>query len=447
MSFLLNPNRFDSLPVPDVYARYTADSFIGTTWYDTSGNGRNGSVSRGTVTKVSTTGNGASKTFNTLQGGTTDGILFPTDVLPATYTLFHISRYNGATRARILNGNGNNWLSGHWGGYSGIAYHVGWLTQYNETQHGSKWVMSSDQNGLYRANMVQRSTSAGGSATTRLGVNSSPDYPEYSDWQCAEIIVYNRTLSASEIVQVETYLDQKYGFGFTGSSLAIPKIGLSSYVDASIAASYPGSGNVWYDLSGNGRNFTWNTTPTYTNSGDLDYFSTSSKVATGPASNSFELTMFSGYTIIYVAATDSFSMNGAFKFYKDGTSSANRGIFAHPTWADSPGTLYFDQNGCCNADQRLTASTSGQTGMRMWALRRNLNGDRSIWRGNSQVASTTTAPSSSVLNGTGAVIHSTDDGYNWNGRIVSFIVYNRGISDAEISSIYSYFNSRGLANA
>lgn len=207
-------------PISNLFARYTADSFSGTTWSDISGNARHATVTRGTVTKVSATGNGASNTFNTLQGGTGDGIQFPTDVLPATYTLFHVTRYQGTTNARIVQGITNNWLSGHHGGNSGVAYHEGWITRSSGSFFGNDWLITTDQNSLYRGNAYTYGSS-GGSASTRLSVNAGSSN-EYSAWQCAEIIVYNRTLSALEYQSVENYLSTTYGIGtFTDSNFVL----------------------------------------------------------------------------------------------------------------------------------------------------------------------------------------------------------------------------------
>ena len=209
MSYLVNPYIFgEPLPVTNVYARYTADSFSGTTWADISGNGRNATVTRGTVTKVSSTGNGAYKTFDTLQGGTGDGIQFPTDVLPSTYTLFHVTRYQGTANARIITGITNNWLSGHYGGSSGVAYHEGWITRSSPSFFGNDWLITTDQNSLYRGNGYTYGSS-GGSVNARLSVNAGST-AEYSAWQCSEVIVYNRTLSALEYESVERFLSKKY---------------------------------------------------------------------------------------------------------------------------------------------------------------------------------------------------------------------------------------------
>jgi len=188
---------------------YTAASFSAGTWTDLSGNGNHGTVSRGSVTVVSTTGNGASATFNVLQGGTGGGILFPVAILPSTFTLFHLTRYNGS-QERIYNGTGNNWLNGHWNGSSGVAHHDGWVGGVGNI-HGANWVLSASQNSLYRSNKVTRGT-AGGGTSTRLGVNDGSAL-EVSDWQTAECIVYNTHLSSGDYIAVEDYLNSKYGLG------------------------------------------------------------------------------------------------------------------------------------------------------------------------------------------------------------------------------------------
>lgn len=203
-------NLWPSPPVPGYVGWYAANSFSGTVWNDLSGNNNHGAVTRGTVTTVSTTGNGATATFNTLQGSTNDGIQFPSGILPATFTLFHVTRYTGASNQRIVTGIATNWLDGHWSGASGIAYHEGWLTD-QTNRHGNNWVLSTSQNSLYRSQKVTRGTS-GGSGSDRLSVNHGA-YAEYSAWQCAEIIVYSGTMSAANYAVVEEYLNQKYGLG------------------------------------------------------------------------------------------------------------------------------------------------------------------------------------------------------------------------------------------
>jgi len=428
-----------------LFGWWDAQSFSGSTWFDKSGNNRN-ATSSGAITKVSQSGINSLGTIDCLQGGTSSSITFPSGVLPATYTLFHVTRYTGGTRTRIVaSSDGVNWLSGFWGGLSGVAFHNGWLTQSSYDHYYNNWVVSTDQNALYRANRVQTSTSSGGSASCRLGINTFGG--ETSDWQVAEVIVYDRTLSQSEYESVETYLTNKYRLEPEG--LSVPTRGLMCYLDAGLTDSFtPGSNStsslLWRDLTNYKRNFTWGSSA-WTKSGDLSFIPTSGRMASGPASNSLGLVANDGYTIIYIAATNNFGTNGAFKVFGD--TGISRGIFVHPTWVGSPPILYWDQGGCCDGSQRLNVDISGQTGMRMWVLRRQLNGNRQIFRGNVQVASTTTAPASPPYNATAMQINPNDEGYNWDANLAAFMIYNHGITDQEISNIYTYFNSRGLVNS
>jgi hypothetical protein len=193
-----------------LFAWHEASTISGSTWPDSSGNGRNASVASGTVSLVSTTGNGASRTFFTLSGTPSSKINFGSGVLPATYTLFHVARYTGGTKARIFDGVGVNWLSGFWGGNSGVAFHNGWISAVSDS-HGNSWVLSTDQNSLYRSNGVTRGSSGGTASAPLTIVNGMHGASEGSDWMVAEVIVYDRTLSASEYQAVELWLSSKYG--------------------------------------------------------------------------------------------------------------------------------------------------------------------------------------------------------------------------------------------
>jgi hypothetical protein len=197
----------DTPPVTGYVGWYNASSWTGSQWTDLSGNGNHATTIRGSISVVSGTGNGATATFNRLQGGTGDGLRFPTSILPSTYTLFHVTRTTGGTRQRIVTGYNNNWLSGHWSGGSGIAFHEGWLTDQGN-RHGNDWFYSTDQNSLYRSNGVTRGT--GGGASTHLSINHGT-YSEYSDWQCAEVLVYPSTLSSTDYQTIEAWLAYRYG--------------------------------------------------------------------------------------------------------------------------------------------------------------------------------------------------------------------------------------------
>jgi hypothetical protein len=193
---------------------YLPENWTGTQWTDASAVGNHVTASEGTINyDVSHSGIsvGANATFPVLYGDTAAELNFPTAILPSTYTLISMTRYNGSNKYRILDGQTGNWLSGHWGGGSGVAYHEGWLTPTTD-RHGSKWVIGVDQNSLYRSksqSVAWTNDTGGGGTTTNLRLGSV-GY-EGSDWMCAELIVYNRTLSSDEYTRLADYMQNKYG--------------------------------------------------------------------------------------------------------------------------------------------------------------------------------------------------------------------------------------------
>ena len=219
--------------------------------------------------------------------------------------------------------------------------------------------------------------------------------------------------------------------------------GMVIYLDANMYASYSG-GTTWYDLSGNGNNFTWGSTPTYSTEMGARYFATSGNRATGPASNSVGINNSSGYSILFISQTNTNNANSAFKFY--GSDAYGRGIFAHPGWSNY--TMYFDQGGCCDANQRtqITVDSTDFTRFRLWALTSNAVNKRKIYKNGVVVAENSTAPANIDLNSTAIDLGSSDEyggaSSNWNGKLNIFLVYNRALTDAEVLQNYQYFRMR-----
>jgi hypothetical protein len=200
------PAVFDLPPVlAGLVGWYDGGSWTGTQWTDKSGLGNHAVTTRGTI-GISTNPKGG----YVLTGATTAGIQFPAAILPATYTLFHVTRYTG-TQGRIFDGIVQNWLSGFHNFRAGVAYHMGWVAN-GADLHGTNWVVSTDQNNLYRSNGVLRGNSgAGTSGQTydRISINyGTASTTEPSDWAVSEVLVYNRTLTTEEITSVEAYLYQ-----------------------------------------------------------------------------------------------------------------------------------------------------------------------------------------------------------------------------------------------
>lgn len=194
---------------------YTGESWYapGNMWIDLSGMNNHVTEVRitATISNAGTFTNG--KKF--ISGNVNAGLRFPPSILPGTYTLFYIAKYNGGTRQRIFNGVNQNWLSGFWGGRSGIAHHNNWLTRHDLDYHNNNWVLGTDQNNLYRSNKQSRvgGPGAGFPSFDRISINWGV-FSEFSDWAVACVVVYNRALTTGEITQVENELASVYKLGF-----------------------------------------------------------------------------------------------------------------------------------------------------------------------------------------------------------------------------------------
>jgi len=195
--------------------------------------------------------------------------------------------------------------------------------------------------------------------------------------------------------------------------------GLQLCLDAKNTRSYSGTGTSWYDLSGNGRTFTWTSSPSWDSSG---FFNTTGKVATGPASNAIGINNATGYTIFTVFQTISATNNGLFKVFG---SPEGRAIFCHPSW--TVGTIYFDQGGCCAGSQRLTTSLPAYGTWTFMALTSSVT-SRKIYINGGLAASTSTLAADINVTSTAMQINPSDEGYNWDGKLAYFSIYNREIS-------------------
>lgn len=210
-------------------AVYVGESFCPATgqWADATGNGKTASVTAGSMTQAWTLNGRA-----VLSGSTAARVTFPGGVLPGTgYTIFLISKYSptaGATSRRILtSSDGANWLSGHYGGMSGVAHHGGWITPTTSAVTG--WALGTDQANLYRVNGIQRGTSGAGSqgAWCTLGINTYGT--EQSDFSIAYLAVYAATLSGTQIYYAEQALAAQYGLAWLAASIAGRTLNSDSY--------------------------------------------------------------------------------------------------------------------------------------------------------------------------------------------------------------------------
>jgi hypothetical protein len=199
-------------------------------WYDSSGNGRNTSYIRGAPTVESATvGNGVTKAFTVVKGGTSDGVQFKNKAMSTNgWTMFSVARFNGTQRgsARIFDGESDNFIFGFYGGRSGVAHYnnEGWIPTYGVVTadtYGQSWVVSSGYTDTYRGNgyagtatnPLVRITRNVGDAFPAITINAGEYLSnDYSDgWMVAETIIFDRKLTVSEIEKIEDYLATTYG--------------------------------------------------------------------------------------------------------------------------------------------------------------------------------------------------------------------------------------------
>lgn len=216
--------------------------------------------------------------------------------------------------------------------------------------------------------------------------------------------------------------------------------GLVLNLDASNPASYSGSGSTWYDISGNGKNFSIRGTGVSWNaSGYFNVTADSSNAFTGPASNNFG---FSNEHYVEVVASP-LSVTASIFFRVDATPSEGtdtRAISLHLPWVNE--IIYYDTFGCCSDTQRISVASQATLNQKKhysFITRRSSTPNREIYKNNSSIVnsgSNSTATSTWNLT-TPAVL-----GNNWNGNLYSIRVYNRALTDAERLKNYTYDQTR-----
>ena len=209
--------------------------------------------------------------------------------------------------------------------------------------------------------------------------------------------------------------------------------GLTLYLDAGNSKSYPGSGTTWTDLSGQGKNFVWSGTPSFTSDGALSYFTTLGSQASGPASNSFGVTNSTGYCVMIACLN--ISLTGAVAFNWDG--GGGRGIYSHLPFADD--VVYWDQGGCCLADTRTSVASGGATTWNIWTFNRQSSTNRSIYKNTTILTTNTTTAADPALNSNAAIIN---PGASWNSRLSFMMLYNRGLTDLEVQQNFNALRGR-----
>ena len=182
----------------------------GTTIYDLSGNGNNGTLVNGVgYNQV----NGGVLTFD----GVDDYVACSSPNLSATNnTVMGASRYSGGVRGRMINATNNNWLMGNWGTTTENYYAEGWVSTPGSGPSDTNWRIysalgnvSGDSYSLYVNNSLSAGPSNGGSAGPNgIFINS---LGEPSTGNFSFVLVYNRILTAAEMTQNYNFFKGRFG--------------------------------------------------------------------------------------------------------------------------------------------------------------------------------------------------------------------------------------------
>jgi hypothetical protein len=174
----------------------------GTTWTDLSGNGHN--ITLGSSVSFVSSFNGV---LNFPQDGNGYGRNTTMDLTSSNYTVMSFVRKNSNGNAgRTITAYNNNWLLGHHDTTYGDYYAEGWINDIASPQSDTTWRMftgtgniSGDSYSLYINDQIIVTNSNGSAGPNGWNLNSQ--YGQYSDCQIANLICYNRVLTAAEVSQ------------------------------------------------------------------------------------------------------------------------------------------------------------------------------------------------------------------------------------------------------
>lgn len=180
----------------------------GTIIYDLSGNGNNGTLYNGVA--YSTTNNGV-----LVYDGVNDYVQGGPNMASSNYTLIGAARY--VTVSGRLIASTNNYLLGHWAGYTNNHYAEGWV-YYNPAISDTSWAIycgtgdiSGDSYQFYMNNVLLATNNGGSQGPNQIVLGCyGPGY-EFSNAQTGPILLYNRVLTAQEVTQNYNALKTRFG--------------------------------------------------------------------------------------------------------------------------------------------------------------------------------------------------------------------------------------------
>lgn len=210
--------------------------------------------------------------------------------------------------------------------------------------------------------------------------------------------------------------------------------GLALYLDAGNPLSYPGSGTTWTDLSGNGNNGTLINGPTYSSAnggtivfdGTNDYVATPYMFPSGNSAKSFSVWInANSASLPWIVGGGIDNNDGrAFGLYLNGLT---------PVFHGNGATYDMTFNGTINTSTWYNIAISYNGSVISGYLNGQLDNTKTV------TLDTYPSPPSGVKLGVNGI--NSSFAY-FDGKIAQAMMYNRALSDTEISQNYNAVKSR-----
>lgn len=182
-------------------------------------NDRNATCS-GTISKFWGNGNGANCNITYLTGNTSANINFGSGSLPTNFTVCSLTRYNGATRRRIMMSSPGDYLQGHWNTFRGVCHYNGWKTIYGDRTLGNQmdWLCCIGRNNnSIPTNIICDGIPVGGNVggigNFNLTVNTGNG--ETSDWAFSLAMVWDQFLTDDEVFFIDKLVNNYMNRGIS----------------------------------------------------------------------------------------------------------------------------------------------------------------------------------------------------------------------------------------
>jgi hypothetical protein len=225
--------------------------------------------------------------------------------------------------------------------------------------------------------------------------------------------------------------------GGGGYSKNIVTSGLICYIDAGIAASNPGSGSTWTDLTGNGYNFTLVNGAAFGGSGASAYvsFDGTNDYASNDSATLSSIGTLSGFT--YQVVAESSSPGEDDLFATDGIGSEASFLLMFYGAASSVRNHLWTNGGIGVPDNTNGGAPPANTKMGLgggadWTTTRVYSYRADPTSTAVYVTPSGTQPTTTPYTGVQLGTRERSGGASLNGKVYNMVIYNRSLTQAEI---------------